>query len=275
MNYNQLLARLSAVCPDSFEFEARVLAESFADKKISYILNHRDEEIGTQALESALKRRENHEPLQYILGKWEFYRQTYKVNENCLIPRSDTEILVERAIELLPKNAYFVDLCTGSGCIAISTLCERPDTSAVMVDKFEKTLDLARENAHLNGVESRVEPMLFDVLCDEDALSDKLFDAILSNPPYIRPEVIENLSLEVKKEPYAALCGGDNGVIFYNKIVRDYSKFLKKDGFMLFEIGYDQGNDIKKIANENGFSCQIFKDYGSNDRVALLKWVNL
>ena len=271
MNYNELLARLCKIAPESCEFEARVLIESFADKKISYILNHRDEEIDTPALISALERREAREPLQYILGKWDFYRQTYKVNENCLIPRSDTEILVERAIELLPKNAHFLDLCTGSGCIAISTLCERPDTSAVMVDKFEKTLDIARENAILNKVSDRVEAMLFDVLCDEDALCGKLFDAILSNPPYIRPEVIEALSPEVKKEPYAALYGGDDGVIFYNKIIRDYSKFLKKDGFMLLEIGYDQGIEVTKIANDNGFTCRIIKDYGSNDRVAFLK----
>ena len=113
--------------------------------------------------------------------------------------------------------------------------------------------------------------MLFNVLNEENRLYGKQFDAILSNPPYIRPEVIETLSPEVKKEPYVALYGGDDGLIFYNKIIRDYSVFLKKDGFMLFEIGYDQANDIYRIADQNGFTCEIFKDYGGNDRVALLK----
>ena len=222
-------------------------------------------------LVSALKRREKHEPLQYIVGEWEFFRQRYIVNENCLIPRSDTEILVEKAIELLPCGAFFLDLCTGSGCIAVSTLAERVDLNAIMVDKFENTLDLAKKNAVLNGVDDRVEPMLFDVLTDETKLDGNCFDAILSNPPYIRPEVIETLSEEVKKEPYEALYGGEDGLIFYNKIVSDYSKYLKKDGFFIFEIGYDQAQDLKRIAAQNGFTCEIFKDYGKNDRVAVLK----
>ena len=271
MNYNELTRRLKAVSPDAFEFEAEILLEAFSDKKIAYILAHREEEIGSQELISALERRENREPLQYIIGKWEFFRQEYFVDENCLIPRSDTEILVERATLLLPRNALFLDLCTGSGCIAVSTLAERVDTSAVMVDKFPKTLEIAIKNASHNGVSDRVEPMLFDVLSDENALEGKKFDAILSNPPYIRPEVIENLSDEVKHEPYAALYGGEDGLIFYNRIVENYSKFLKDEGFILFEIGYDQADDLKKIAEKHGDSCRIYKDYGGNDRVAYLK----
>ncbi|MBR2381526.1 MAG: peptide chain release factor N(5)-glutamine methyltransferase [Clostridia bacterium] len=270
MNYNELISRLFVISGEDCEFEARIFIECFTDFEYSYVLYNRDVDLKSDKLLSALQKREARIPLQYIVGKWDFYRQTYKVNENCLIPRSDTEILVDKALELLPLNAYFLDLCTGSGCIAISTLCERADTSAVMVDKFEKTLEVAKENAVLNKVENRVEPMLFDVLCDEKTLEGYTFDAILSNPPYIRPEVIETLSEEVKKEPYAALYGGDNGIIFYNKIVASYSKFLKKDGFFLFEIGYDQAEDLRRIAKENGFECQIFKDYGNNDRVAYL-----
>ena len=270
MRYNELLNRLYAISGEESEYEARVLIENFTKFSYSYILSNREVDISTNELLSALEKREARIPLQYIVGEWEFYRQTYKVNENCLIPRSDTEILVEKAIEILPINAYFLDLCTGSGCIAISTLAERADTRAIMVDKFDKTLKIAKENAILNKVEKRVTPMLFDVLTDEIILEGQSFDAILSNPPYIRPEVIETLSDEVKKEPYAALYGGDDGLIFYNKIVSSYSKFLKKDGFFLFEIGYDQADDLRRIGNENGFDCKIFKDYGGNDRVALL-----
>ena len=232
---------------------------------------HPDEDIISDELEIALRKREEHIPLQYIIGKWDFFRQTYIVNENCLIPRSDTEILVENAIELLPKGAHFLDLCTGSGCIAISTLAERVDTSAVMVDKFVQTLELAKENAELNGVADRARAMLFDVLCDENELNGMRFDAILSNPPYIRPEVIEGLSQEVKKEPYAALYGGDDGLIFYNKIIADYSIYLKENGFFLFEIGYDQADSLREIAKKYGFTCEIIKDYSSNDRVAYIK----
>lgn len=274
MNYNELIARLSRICPDSCEAEARVLIEHFTRYRYSYVKAFRLEELGSAELEMALKKREERIPLQYIVGSTEFYRQTYIVDENCLIPRSDTEILVEKAIELLPRDAYFADLCTGSGCIAVSTLCERRDTRALMVDKFPKTLDLAKKNILLNGVEDRVKSCLFDVLTEEQELQEvldgQLFDAILSNPPYIRPKVIETLSPEVKKEPYAALCGGEDGLIFYNKIVRDYSKFLKKEGFFLFEIGFDQADELRSIAQEHGFACEIFKDYGGNDRVALL-----
>lgn len=271
MTYNDILKKLSIISPSEYEYEARILVESFTDHKVSYIIAHPDEEIVSGELALALERRELRTPLQYIVGNWDFYRQTYVVNENCLIPRADTEILVEKAIELLPSGAHFVDLCTGSGCIAISTLAEREDTSAIMVDKFPKTLELAIKNTFLNGVDERAKPLLFDVLTDENELDGMSFDAILSNPPYIRTEVIETLSEEVKHEPRAALDGGEDGLIFYSKIVRDYSRFLKKDGFFLFEIGFDQAEDIDRIAEENGFSCEIFRDYGSNDRVALLK----
>lgn len=271
MKYSDIIEKLRQISPDEYENEAKILIEHFTKKRISYYLLNRNEEIDCKDLEFALNKREKHVPLQYIIGKWEFYRQTYLVDENCLIPRSDTEILVEKAIELLPQSAFFVDLCTGSGCIAVSILAERKDTNAIMVDKFEKTIVLAQKNAVLNGVEDRVKAMLFDVLNEENSLCDCVFDAIVSNPPYIRPEVIEELSDEVKHEPYAALYGGDDGLIFYNKIVKDYSKFLKKDGIMLFEIGYDQADDLKQIAKSNGFSCEIFKDYGGNDRVVLLR----
>lgn len=271
MTYNDILKRLSIISPSEYEFEARILVESFTNYKISYIISHPDEEIVSDELALALEKREQRTPLQYIVGNWDFYRQTYVVNENCLIPRADTEILVEKAIELLQSNASFIDLCTGSGCIAISTLAERTDTSAIMVDKFPQTLELAIKNAFLNGVDKRAKPLLFDVLSDEKELDGMSFDAILSNPPYIRTDVIETLSEEVKHEPRAALDGGEDGLIFYNKIVRDYSKFLKKDGFFLFEIGFDQGEDLNRIAEKNGLCCEIFRDYGGKDRVALLK----
>ena len=271
MKYQDIVDKIRQISPDEYEIEAKILIEHFTKQRISHYLFNKDEDIDCYELECAIKEREKHVPLQYIIGKWEFYRQTYIVDENCLIPRSDTEILVEKAIEILPSNAHFVDLCTGSGCIAVSILDERKDTSGIMVDKFPKTLDLACRNAKLNGVENRVTAMLFDVLNEENNLCKMEFDAIISNPPYIRPEVIETLSDEVKHEPYAALYGGDDGLIFYNKIIKDYAKFLKKEGIMLFEIGYDQADYLKRIAEDNNFICIIFKDYGGNDRVALLK----
>lgn len=272
MNYNELISSLRAISPTEYETEARILIQSFADVELSAALSNREAELGGgDRLPRALARRLEHEPLQYIIGTWEFYRQEYEVDSSCLIPRADTELLVERAIELLPQGAHILDLCTGSGCIAISTLAERADVSAVMVDKFEDTLALAKRNAVRNGVSERVKAIRLDVFDEGDELSGERFDAILSNPPYIRPEVIETLSPEVRREPYAALYGGEDGLIFYRRIVSHYSRNLKNGGFFLFEIGYDQASDLEKIASRHGFSCKIFKDYGGNDRVALLK----
>ena len=270
MNYFELLERLKIVSSDDAEFEARILIERFTELSYAFVRQNPTFDFENLDVELALKKREERIPLQYIIGKWDFYRQTYYVNENCLIPRSDTEILVEKTIEVLPQGARFLDLCTGSGCIAISILAEREDTSAVMVDKFPKTLEIAIKNAEFNSVSKRAEPILFDVLTDENILEGQMFDAIISNPPYIRPSVIETLSPEVKKEPYAALDGGEDGLIFYNKIVSDYSQFLKNGGLFIFEIGYDQAQDLMNIAKTNGFDCEIIKDYGGNDRVAIL-----
>lgn len=267
MTYNELLARLKRVTPEDFAFEAKVLAETFTNFKISYLIANKDTELDSVELERALEARERHIPLQYVVGKWDFYGQTYFVDENCLIPRQDTELLVELAIKLLPEGAHFADLCTGSGCIAISTLCEREDTTAIAVDKFAGTLDIAKKNAEYNGVSNRVSMKLADLLLPSDAFENEQFDAILSNPPYIRSKVIDTLSKEVRREPHAALDGGEDGLIFYRRFISDFSQYLKKDGFMLFEIGYDQADDIKSICEKVGASCEIYKDYGGNDRV--------
>ena len=135
-------------------------------------------------------------------------------------------------------------------------------------DKFEGTLSLAKKNAEYNGVKDRVEMALVDLLDSGDVLGDERFDAILSNPPYIRRKVIDTLSDEVRREPIAALDGGEDGLIFYRRFVADFQKYLKKDGFMLFEIGYDQADDLRNICESEGVACEIYKDYAGNDRVA-------
>lgn len=268
MTYRELLSRLADISPEEYEHEAKILVETFTDKKIWSVSLDKDSELDSEELEEALKKREARVPLQYILGKWEFYRQTYYVDESCLIPRSDTEILVQLAIEMLPHGAHFSDLCTGSGCIAISVLSEREDTSAVLVDKFPQTLDMARKNAEHNRVTDRAEMILMDVLEEEGEFERRAFDAILSNPPYIRSEVVKTLSEEVRKEPHAALDGGGDGLTFYRAIITNYMKYLKEEGFMLLEIGYDQAEDIISICRTESLSCEIFKDYGGRDRVA-------
>ena len=221
------------------------------------------------ALEAAVQRRCAHYPLQYLLGEWYFWRESYEVSEHCLVPRPDTEHLVEQAVSRLPQGARFLDLCTGSGCVAISTLCSRPDTSAVAVDLFPETLALAQRNAARNGVQERLDFWLCDVLQGTDRA--ERFDAILSNPPYIRASVMEMLSQEVKHEPAAALLGGEDGLDFYRAILEKWHSLLNPNGFYLFEIGYDQAEDLKKLAAAYGRTATVFRDYGGNDRVVLLQ----
>ncbi len=226
-------------------------------------------QLSGAALEAAVARRCTHYPLQYILGEWGFWRESYEVSEHCLVPRPDTEHLVERATVLLPHGARFLDLCTGSGCVAVSTLATRQDTTAVAVDLFPETLALAERNALRNGVRDRVHFCTADVLRAPQIQGP--FDAILSNPPYIRNDVVETLSREVRHEPAAALRGGEDGLDFYRSILSAWRQLLTPGGFMLFEIGYDQADALRVLAKAHGMCAEVFRDYGGNDRVVLLR----
>lgn len=271
MTYRELCNQLTDARVENAPFEATVLMEHFLGIGYFTIHTEPDRDYSSDALDTAIARRCAREPLQYILGEWDFYRQTYEVSPDCLIPRSDTEILVAEAIHRLPPSARFADLCTGSGCIAISTLAERPDTSAIAVDKFPATLALAERNAVRNGVRERFTPLCADVLADDFSPTDAPLDAILCNPPYIVTEVIDTLAPEVKAEPIAALDGGDDGLLFYRQILRTQTKYLKDDGFILFEIGYDQADAVVALGHAHGFAnAKVIRDLGKRDRVVYL-----
>ena len=147
MTYSEICKRFFDAGIETAEWDAALLVEHFCGVDATLARMDPESSYECDGLEEAVKRRAAHYPLQYLLGEWAFYHQTYRVTPDCLIPRSDTEILVEEAIRTLPQNARFVDLCTGSGCIAVSVLAERPDTRAVAVEKFPKTLELATANA--------------------------------------------------------------------------------------------------------------------------------
>ncbi len=272
MTYRELCEALSRAGCDDAQWDALLLLERFCGIDRADVRMDPQRQYGGDALENAVQRRLAHEPLQYILGEWEFYKQRYEVSPDCLIPRQDTEVLVEEAIRLIPKDGFFADLCTGSGCIAVSTLAERPDLRALAVDLSEGALALAVRNAAQNGVSDRFRAEIGDVL----HLSGDLLkryprpNAILSNPPYIRTDVLETLSDEVQKEPRMALDGGKDGVLFYRALVSLAAEWLSPDGFCLFEIGFDQGEEIVEIAREGGFQCAVKKDLCGMDRVAYL-----
>ena len=269
MTYRQLCCILRDAKMEDAEWDALCLMEHFCAVSPSLLRAAPDREYESAELTDAIRRRLSHEPLQYILGEWEFYRQTYEVTPDCLIPRADTEILVDTAIRLLPIGARFADLCTGSGCIAISTLVERPDTFGVALEKFPATLSLAERNAAKNRVDARFAGILGDVLAPVSALIEKApFDAILSNPPYIPTKDIAALSPEVHAEPSVALDGGEDGLLFYRAILKNDAPLLKKDGFFLFEIGYDQANDLILLAKAQNFAhVHVIRDLGGRDRV--------
>lgn len=269
MTYYEICARLQAAGIEDAAFDAAQLLAHFCGVSASSLPLRRQEDFGEAALAEAVARRERHEPLQYLLGTWYFCDQEYEVNEHTLIPRADTEILVEEARRLLPPRAHFADLCTGSGCIAVSTLCMRRDTTAIAVDLFPETLAVAQRNAARNGVADRVRFCMADVLSPLP-FAPGTFDAILSNPPYIRTEVVGTLSPELAFEPQAALDGGEDGLIFYRAILNQHLPLLRPNGILLFEIGYDQGDDLRCLAAEHGLSCRIVRDLGGCDRVAVL-----
>ena len=270
MTYNEICIALADAGIENDRGEASMLICRFCNINKAELLSRREEDFDSPELESAVIKRCSHYPLQYILGYWDFCRETYRVTENTLIPRQDTEKLVELAVRLMPKQSRFIDLCTGSGCVAISTLAARPDCHAVAVDLFEETLKIAGENAETNGVGDRIGFLAQNVLKPDfmDDLGE--FDCILSNPPYIETEQISLLSEEVSFEPEAALDGGDDGLDFYRVIIKEYGKYLRSGGLMLLEIGWNQAKAVSAIAHEAGFRCEVYKDYGGNDRVAYL-----
>ena len=264
MRYSDVCCRLREAKKENFAREAAMLIEEICGELSE------DRDYPSKELADAVDKRCAGYPLQYIIGKWWFCRCEFEVDENCLVPRPDTECVVEEAVKLVPKNTTFADLCTGSGCIAISLLDLRADLFGVAVELYPDTLDIAKRNAVRNSVSERLSFVRGDVLQGE-GLGEEKYTAIISNPPYIRSNVVDSLSGEVTYEPRAALDGGDDGLIFYRAIIEKYTKNLDNEGVFIFEIGYDQASDITALADENGYDCRIVRDLGGNDRVAILK----
>ena len=259
-----LILRESGV--SSPEYDARELFRVFADVGSGLITQSTSSE--SEQLIKAIKRRADREPLQYIIGTVGFYREEYKVTPDCLIPRSDTEILVDYAVKNIPEGEFFADLCSGSGCIGISTLKNTTGTYCEAFDISDSALALTLENAQKNGVEDRLTAIKKDLLTEEP---EREYFAMLSNPPYIPKEVYESLDMEIFSEPKIAFVGGEDGLLFYKRLIPMCKKRIKDGVFIALEIGYDQAESLKSLATKNGCTCEILKDYSGNDRVAILR----
>ena len=226
-----------------------------------------------KALKEAIEKYENGTPAAYITGHKFFYRNEFLVKEGVLIPRPDTEFVVENAVSMLKKcqNPVFADLCTGSGCIGITILDEIKTSRGFMFDIGKEPLEVSAQNAENIGVLDRGAVLFGDVFNKDlikSTVGEKL-DMIISNPPYIPSADIAKYP-DLEAEPMLALDGGDDGMDFYRAIVDNFSDDLKDGGFFVFEIGFDQGELIKELANQKGFDVTVKKDYGQNDRLAIL-----
>lgn len=236
------------------------------ERELGFLSEH----FSGDALKKAGELVESGEPLAYVIGEWYFYGLTFFLNRDCLIPRPDTEHVVDKAVGLLPRGARFADLGCGSGCIALSVLHERPDCAALLCDISPGALDAARRNALNIGIGGRAEFVLADMKNDFLPRGE-IFDAIISNPPYIRSDVIPTLSEQVRREPAAALNGGEDGLDFYRAIFDVQISHLAPDGCFILEIGYDQADGVRALCGERGLDCGVFRDYGGNDRVAVVR----
>ena len=268
MKLSTLTKRLQSAGIPNARREALMLFEHYLGIPMEKLL-FSDPECDSSKLDSALERRISREPLQYILGYAYFYNERYKVTPDCLIPRADTEILVELATRLIPEGESFFDLCCGSGCIAISTLKNTKNTRAYALDISEGAINIARENAIENGVSDRIDFSLADVLAHED---ERIAYAVLSNPPYVTNEEYLTLEKELYFEPKNALVGfGEGGCGFYEKIISLYKNRIKKGGFIAFEIGYLQADIVSLMAEKNDMTYEIIKDYSGLNRVLILR----
>lgn len=265
----QAAKRLSDAGVPEPELDAKILfLEAFHMDQVHFLMNRMrplTEEQRTQqeTYEAMIDRRSARVPLQQILGSQEFMGLTFRVTPDVLIPRQDTETLVEEALKVVKPGMKVLDMCTGSGCIIVSIVHNIPEVEGTATDISKQALLVAKENAKLNQVSVTFERSdLFDNVTGT-------YDVIVSNPPYIRTGEVVKLMPEVQEfEPMEALDGKEDGLYFYRKIIKECKAYLKPGGHILFEIGYDQGEAVSGLLKEAGFkNVTVIKDLAHNDRV--------
>lgn len=255
----------------NYRFESELLLSFVLNKERIYLIVHQDETINDKSADlflSYIERRAKGEPFSYITGSKEFMSLDFTVRSGVLIPRPDTEALVCHVIDnFRDKNPLILDLCTGSGAIAVSCAKYIEGAFVTAVDISDVCIKTAKENAEKHGVANKVTVICADVLTDFE--TSKKFDCIVSNPPYIKTDVLPTLMKDVRDfEPSLALDGGDDGLIFYRKISALAPLFLNENGILAFEVGHDQAEDVKKIMHSEGFNdIEFIKDLAGINRV--------
>lgn len=248
--------------------DARILLCKALGCDSVYLTVHREDEMPQQANDeyfSYIDRRSKREPVGYIIGKKEFMSMDFVVTRDVLIPRPDTEILVERALDFLKdkRNPLIIDMCTGSGAIAVSLAKYSPGALVIGLDISEPALAVARQNARMNGVD-----ITFDIHNVLVPYTSVIADCVVSNPPYIPTEVVEGLESDVVDyEPCLALDGGSDGLDFYKAIVSNISACLKKGGLLAFEVGMGQAEDVVSLMEPFFYNISVDKDLAGIERV--------
>jgi release factor glutamine methyltransferase len=262
--------------------EAGSLLSFVLGKDRTFLISHAEDPVDDDSLDQLrefVKRRAAGEPLQYITGVQDFYGREFRVTPDVLIPRPETELLVEAAIEVTKnENAVICDVGTGSGCIAITLLCELPDARAVALDKSAAALEIAKLNAAKQSVTERVEFVVSD--CFETLNSNEhQFDLIVSNPPYVSASALAGLQREVRDhEPLVALSPGPDGLSVIRRLLSEAPAFLKPHGHLLMEIGFDQGEAVYNLVDNSVWSLlEVRPDLQSIPRIVVLKkcWTGL
>lgn len=255
------------------KLKARLLLQFVLNKKREYLIIYDNKNLSRQQEEKyfiEIDKLLEGIPLQHITHHQEFMKMSFYVNEDVLIPRPDTEVLVEEVIKIGKKfkAPVILDLCTGSGAIAVSLAKYIPHAKVYASDISSEALKIARKNAINNGVSKGIKFIKSDLF---ENIKDIKFDIIVSNPPYIKKEDIKNLNDEVRREPIIALDGGNDGLKFYKKITKNAYKYLKNNGYLCYEIGYDQKIDVIEILeNEKKYrNIYSLKDLYDNDRIVI------
>ncbi|WP_195431278.1 peptide chain release factor N(5)-glutamine methyltransferase [Clostridium sp. D46t1_190503_E9] len=266
---------LKEVNIDTYILDAQLLLGTVLAKDKLYIITNRDKNVSIKDEKEyfeLVEKRKNKMPIKYILGETEFMGLDFNVEEGVLIPRGDTEILVEELLSVINEEDELnvCDLCSGSGAIGISLANYRKKINVEEIDFYEAPEKITKKNIIKHGLEDRVKFIKSDLL-KEPISKGKKYDIIASNPPYIKADEISNLMDDVKKyEPHTALDGGDDGLVFYKRIIEESKTTLNNEGILAFEIGYDQGKEVSNLMREAGFyNIKLVKDLAGLDRVVL------
>ena len=264
--YQKAKKRLEEANITDAESDVRLLMIHITKRDRSFILAHGEDEMSEsdeEAFEAALLKRLSHIPLQLITGEADFMGLEFNVKEGVLIPRIDTEFLVEEAMRFIFDGAQVLDMCCGSGCILLSIMKYKNDIEGTAVDVSDDALSLTKENADKLGLSPAI------VKSDLFGNIEGKFDFIVSNPPYIRKADIDGLMEEVREhDPLLALDGGEDGLDFYRILAREAKDHLNPEGMILMEIGYDQGSDVGSIFESEGYiNVTVLNDYAGNERV--------